>query len=306
MCCLEGVPDDRAGHRPAAGDVAADEDRGAPSSLAPGSRSTWVTRFPPRPVQVDWPATRCDRHEAVQVVLTASSALPDSRVYGDKRRGIPLLLDWLAEHPGRTWQQRWLASGADAAGDDWARAPAQWLRDQGRYSQSQLDLMTSSLLIAAGADLVRPSLRWLLTGGRKRKLALNMIRSRDRDGFEKFRLLCDGDPAITPHALSQTLFRVAVMIAAKGGMLADITIGDVLEPWTPNSSCVDRHAAAQPPSECCGSWASSVTACPRCAKSAAAGNVPSRNWWTATRSPAAPSEACSSTTSKSGNPRSTM
>ncbi len=214
---------------PRPGDVAADEDRGAPSSPAPGSRSTWVTRFPPRPVQVDWPATRCDRHEAVQVVLTASSALPGSRVYGDKRRGIPLLLDWLAEHPGRTWQQRWLASGADAAGDDWARAPAQWLRDQGRYSQSQLDLMTSSLLIAAGADLVRPSLRWLLTGGRKRKLALNMIRSRDRDGFEKLRLLCDGDPAITPHALSQTLFRVAVMIAAKGGMLADITIGDVLE-----------------------------------------------------------------------------
>ena len=214
---------------PRPGEAAADEGRGTPSSPGPGSRSTWATRFPPRPVHVDWPATRCGRDEAVQLVLTASSALPDSRVYGDKRRGIPLLLDWLAEHPGRTWQQRWLASGADAAGDDWARAPAQWLRDQGRYSQSQLDLMTSSLLIAVGADLVRPSLRWLLTGGRKRKLALNMIRSRDRDGFEKLRLLCAGDPAITPHASSQTLFRVAVMIAAKGGMLTDITIGDVLE-----------------------------------------------------------------------------
>ena len=31
--------------------------------------------------------------------------------------------------------------------------------------------MTSSLLVLVGADIIRPSLGWLLTGGRKRKLA---------------------------------------------------------------------------------------------------------------------------------------
>jgi hypothetical protein len=31
-------------------------------------------------------------------------------------RGLTFLLDWLEAQPGRTWQQRWLASEADSAG----------------------------------------------------------------------------------------------------------------------------------------------------------------------------------------------
>ena len=30
-------------------------------------------------------------------------------------RGVRLALDWLTDQPGDTWQQRWLASGAEAA-----------------------------------------------------------------------------------------------------------------------------------------------------------------------------------------------
>ena len=89
--------------------------------------------------------------------------------------------------------------------------------------------MTSSLLVLVGADVIRPSLGWLLTGGRKRKLARNMIRSRDPEGFARLSRACDDDPGITPHARSHVLFRAAVIIAAKGGTVAGITIGDVLE-----------------------------------------------------------------------------
>ena len=149
--------------------------------------------------------------------------------FSNHRRGLPLLLDWLEEQPGRTWQQRWLASGADSAGDEWADGPARWLQRNGTYSRSRLELMTSSLLVAVGADVVRPTLTWLLTGGKKRKLARNMIRSRDPEGFAKLRLRCQDDPAVPPDAQRDILFRTAVIIAAKGGRLADITIGDVLE-----------------------------------------------------------------------------
>ena len=31
-----------------------------------------------------------------------------------RRRGLTKLLDWLQRQPGDTWQDRWLASGADA------------------------------------------------------------------------------------------------------------------------------------------------------------------------------------------------
>ena len=89
--------------------------------------------------------------------------------------------------------------------------------------------MTSSLLVLVGADIIRPSLAWLFTGGKKRKLARNMICSRDPGGFARLRQLCRDDPAITPAAQAKVLFRCAVIIAAKGGVLAEVTIGDVLE-----------------------------------------------------------------------------
>ncbi len=200
----------------------------AVSSVA-AQQTPLPTRFPARPTAAHWPAAGHDRSTVLGLVTSASFALADSRIHSDRRRGLPLLLDWLEEQPGRTWQQRWLASGADSAGDEWAGGPARWLQRNGTYSRSRLELMTSSLLVAVGADIVRPTLTWLLTGGKKRKLARNMIRSRDPEGFAKLRLRCEDDPAVPPDAQSDILFRTAVIIAAKGGRLADITIGDVLE-----------------------------------------------------------------------------
>jgi hypothetical protein len=197
-----------------------------PAAAAPRS---WSGRFPARPVATCWPATEQDRCQVLKLVTGACSGLAESRIDSNRRRGLPLLLDWLDDQPGRTWQDRWLGSGADAAGERWADRPARWLHRRGTYSASRLELMTSSLLVAVGADIVRPSLGWLLTGGKKRKLARNMIRSRDPEGFARLDRLCADDPAITPHARSHILFRTAVIIAAKGGGLADITIGDVLE-----------------------------------------------------------------------------
>ena len=109
--------------------------------------------------------------------------LPTQRVRDARCRGVPLLLDWLADQLGETWQQRWLASGADAAGAKWARYPEQWLRREGTYSPNRLELMTSSLLVVVGADVVRPSLAWLLSGGKKRKLVRNMVYGRDGADF---------------------------------------------------------------------------------------------------------------------------
>jgi hypothetical protein len=37
------------------------------------------------------------------------------------------MLDWLLAQPGDTWQDRWLASGADADGRCWRHIPVRWL-----------------------------------------------------------------------------------------------------------------------------------------------------------------------------------
>jgi hypothetical protein len=55
---------------------------------------------------------------------------------------VTALLDWLGAQPGQTWQDRWLASGADAAGAAWRDIPAQWLRASGRNRLFDLDRAT--------------------------------------------------------------------------------------------------------------------------------------------------------------------
>jgi integrase len=193
------------------------------------AQTQWQTRFPPRPVDAEWPATRLDRTEVDRLVGSATGALTSARVRDNRRWGLPFLLDWLEDQPGDTWQDRWLASGAEAAGEDWAQLPDQWLRCHGKYSKHRLELMTSSLLTTVGADVLRPSPRWLLTGGKKRKLVRKMVCGRDPEGFERLRRLCDRDEAITRDVAGDIMFRTAVIVAAKGGRLTDVTVGDVLE-----------------------------------------------------------------------------
>ena len=57
---------------------------------------------------------------------------PGARPAGRRSRqagvmaGRRLLLDWLEDQDGDSWQQRWLASGAEQAGTSWWQLPARW------------------------------------------------------------------------------------------------------------------------------------------------------------------------------------
>lgn len=193
-----------------------------------GERYAVLTRFPVRSVAASWPATELDRAGVLDLAVPLLRGAPGSKARAFHRRGLCLLLDFLAEQPGSSWQQRWLASG-DAAGDCWVEELSGWLERSGLFSPHRLERMTASLLVLIGADVIRPSLRWHLTAGNKRRVARHMIHWRDRQGFEALRLCCQSDPGVGPQAEAQTLFRAGVIIAAKGGTLADITIGDFLE-----------------------------------------------------------------------------
>jgi hypothetical protein len=193
------------------------------------AQSDWRSRYPVRAVGVDWPSTCGDGDQVNQVVAAATVELVARRVDEVRCVGVPLLLDWLVEQPGDTWQQRWLASGADAAGANWTQHLGQWLDRQGSYSGNRLELMTRSLLVVVGADVLRPSLAWLLTGGKASRLIRSIVYGRDKAGFDQLRRLCERNPDITSNALEEIRFRCVRIAAAKGGTLADITAGDVLE-----------------------------------------------------------------------------
>lgn len=186
--------------------------------------------YPPRLAPHSWPATR-QTHKDVLARLTGAPFVLDSSVKQAKRvHGLRLLLRWLAAQPGDSWQERWIASGADAAGVDWRQVPTGWLREQGPSGSWREATLIEALPVAISADLVRPSLSWLVSGGPARGglLVRVMAASRDPAGFARIQS-CDGQVGVTGTTGSQLRYRAALIAAAKGGDLAAITVGDVLE-----------------------------------------------------------------------------
>jgi hypothetical protein len=187
--------------------------------------------FPPRPCVGEWPATRECRDDLLWR-LTHPPFLPATVAKRSTRAlGVRVLLDWLGDQEGPTWQQRWVSSGADAAGAGWRQVPRTWLERRGEGSRTRHDAVIGALSVAIAADVVRPSLPWLVGGGSAHGglLVRNLAASRDPDGFGRLAAACDATPDVSPVAKSQTLYRAAVIVAAKGGGVADITVGDVAE-----------------------------------------------------------------------------
>jgi len=181
-------------------------------------------------VATDWPATRQERGEARERLTSGIFVLPNADSQDKRIRGLSWLLDWLADQPGQTWQERWMASGADAAGGNWRQVPAAWQQARGREPQGLRAELSGALVMVICGDLVRPSLSCLVAGAAgKGSLTRNLARTRDPHGFARLGQLCDADPHVSAVAASLALRRSAEIIAAKGGVLADITVGDALE-----------------------------------------------------------------------------
>jgi Phage integrase family len=78
------------------------------------------------------------------------------------------------------------------------------------------------------ADVIRPSLGWLLAPATPAGLSAEMARVRDPAGFAAVAVACRADQ-VNSHTTELALRRIAAILAAKGGLVADITIGDCLE-----------------------------------------------------------------------------
>ena len=190
-------------------------------------------RFPARPAHDGgWPATSQRRGHVLARLFAPPFTAGRDKLQSSRRIGLTKLVHWLEEQPGRTWQDRWVASGADAAGNlAWRELAASWLRSTGWASgnpRTDFIALGRGVLPLICGDVIRPSLPWLLTPAIPKNLAAEMARSRDPAGFAVLAVLARTDPA---SAATKDLAarRVAAILAAKGGAISGITVGDCLE-----------------------------------------------------------------------------
>jgi integrase len=186
-------------------------------------------QYPPRPRPQAWAETGQDR-DALEERLSSPPFLPASaEVLRSMRRGLTALLDWLEQQPGMTWQDRWLASGAEAAGPAWTDlvaggSPSLAAKRAGRVRS---DLLAAMRLMLTG-QILRPGYPWLLRY--RPSVLLEEARSRiDPAGFARLRAHFDATGRRNPQDLKEALNRVAWILLSKGGLIRDITIGDCVE-----------------------------------------------------------------------------
>jgi hypothetical protein len=203
-----------------------------PLSASDSARSqTLRARFPARPVPASWPVTRRSRQQVLERLGAAPFAGDSSAGEDNRRRGVRIVLDWLATQPGDSWQQRWLACGADrdSRGIDWRRLPIRWRKATTPWDcRFDAAVLGTGLLSLVCADVIRPGLGWLLTTATPKRLAAEMARTRDPAGFAALAAQCQAGP-VGESTTRVAWHRIAAIMAAKGGAMADITTGDCLE-----------------------------------------------------------------------------
>jgi hypothetical protein len=128
--------------------------------VAEAAETGRAPEWEPRAFPQSWWQTRQSREVLAErlLVLFAGPAAGRTR---DKtwRRGLTRLLDWLRRQPGDTWQGKWLAGGADAAGSGWTDLP---LKDRVPARGHHGDELCAGLVLLAAGQVLRPGYRWLL------------------------------------------------------------------------------------------------------------------------------------------------
>jgi integrase len=202
----------------------------AAGARVPTRTQTLTQRFPPRPPTAVWPHTSWPRQKVQQRLHAAPFVADTPAGEQNRRRGVRMVLGWLQTQPGDTWQQRWLTSGADRDGRvDWRSFPVRW-----RKATTPWDCRFDSAVLGTGllslicADVIRPGLGWLLATATPKRLAAEMARTRDPAGFADLTAHCQSHP-VGEATTGLALHRTAAIMAAKGGMITDITIGDCLQ-----------------------------------------------------------------------------
>ena len=213
-------------------EIAAPVGSPARAAAAPGRRE-----YPPRPAPQTWPETEQPRAELKERLSSPPFRSGSAEVRRSLNRGLTALLGWLEQQPGQTWQERWLASGAEAQPKTWTSLvlPGAVGIVASTPKHARTDLLTAMRTMLTG-QVLRPGYAWLLRY--HPYVLLEEARSRiDPAGFARLRAHCDATGRRNPQDRREALNRITWILLNKGGLIRDITIGDCIE----LSSALQEH-----------------------------------------------------------------
>ena len=198
-------------------------------ATAAGAHADLRRAFPPRADEAAWPASLLS---AQQIIATIDAPpFRPANGTGYRRQGTARILEWLAGFPGDSWQQRWKASGAEALPkEQWLDLPMRWRQATGQSAAPHnRDCFQAGLLMLVCADVIRPGLGWMVRRA-SNWIVPAMAACRDPHGYAALQGLMDADPdGITPGQARLALGRITMILACKGGLVRDITVGDYLQ-----------------------------------------------------------------------------
>ncbi|WP_218952080.1 site-specific integrase [Amycolatopsis anabasis] len=209
-------------------DQSAEVDTGAdaPATFHGEAARKLVLRFPARTRPDSWPTTAASRAEILTLIDQPQMRAGERRTQDARRYGVKRLLRWLETFPGSTWQERWQASSASSLGSQWLQVLVTWLDGRGERPRSAE--LKSGLLCLLAADVIRPDLEFLMQTHRSWQFREAIATHRDPVGFARLAEVCDSDMLVS-RRWRTALGQIATIITAKGGHVADITVGDCLE-----------------------------------------------------------------------------
>lgn len=189
--------------------------RGADPVLAPHQKG--------RPVPTAWPEMFWSRVE-VEACLATLGDQSNCRGYPVAER---VVLDWLEAREGENWQQRWLASGADADPAEWiSRVPRTGPRG-GSLDEQWVRQAVARLI---RGRVVRPRLPWLVMQ-HYHKGWTTCLELWDPQGAKELEAAFRAESRSGAGDFGKARNAIARIMAWKGGAVGDITPGDCAEYW---------------------------------------------------------------------------
>jgi len=161
-------------------------------------------------------------------LVNNNKGVPLGKLDGQRRRGLIVMLDWLACFDGDTWQQRWIASGLNDHGAGWKDQIADPRIARTSHGRATLIGGTSALLML---DVVRPSYRWLF-GFLSHTTLAEIQQHRDPHGFARLAELGATLPGFGADDQTPAFKHLTRIMIHNGGTLADITVADCREAFT--------------------------------------------------------------------------